>query len=124
MKSLPQSEKYIPGRIDDLKERFGKLVTFITERGGFVTSIPGAERVVFECVPGSTLPDALTRAGYDVGPADPPEGERILPTAIIEHFTRNGAGDLVALSAGSTLPVAETRRHAGIVKVMRYAFSL
>src|ERR1700753_158988 len=81
---------YRPGRVDDLKERFGNLVTFIGERGGFVVSVPGAETVVFECVPGSTLPDALTRAGYDVSPADPPQGERILPTAITEMVITEG----------------------------------
>ena len=52
------------------------------------------------------------------------EGLRILPGLIVEKFTRRPEGELELLSEGSTIPVAETRTHAGIVKVKRYAFDM
>jgi hypothetical protein len=96
----------------DRKDRFARLAAFIAERDGFVVSVPGAEDVVFECLPGSALPEKLRTAGYTVVPADPSEGERILPAAIM----------VPVLTDGSTVPIEV--RHAGIVGVMRYAFSL
>jgi hypothetical protein len=50
--------------------------------------------------------------------------ERILPAAIIERFTLNAGGEFEPLVEGSTKPVAQTRRHAGIVKVKRYGFNM
>ena len=44
--------------------------------------------VTIECLPGSTLPAELRKAGYDITELD--EGERILPAAIVEKFTRRG----------------------------------
>ena len=52
------------------------------------------------------------------------EGERILVTGIVERFTRYANGELELLTEGSTLPVAKTRTHAGLVKVQRFAFDL
>src|SRR5258708_3657066 len=75
-----------------------------------------------ECLPGSTLPDELRNAGYDA--RDLGDGERILATTIVEQFTLTAAGEFEPLVEGSTKPVAQTRRHAGIVKVRRYAFSM
>jgi hypothetical protein len=65
------------------------------------------------------MPDDLRGLGYEIG-----DGERILPAAIVERFTRRVDGKLEPLVAGSTAPIAETRRHAGIVKVKRYAFEM
>ena len=78
--------------------------------------------VTIECLPGSTLPAELRKAGYDITELD--EGERILPAAIVEKFTRRADGELEPLSEGSTKPIAETTTHAGIVKVKRWAFSM
>jgi hypothetical protein len=50
--------------------------------------------------------------------------ERILPAAIIERFTLTRDGEFEALVEGSTKPIAQTRRHAGIVKVKRFGFDL
>jgi hypothetical protein len=47
-----------------------------------------------------------------------------LPHAIVERFTRRADGELEPATAGSTKPVAETRTHAGIVKVKRFAFDM
>jgi hypothetical protein len=52
------------------------------------------------------------------------EGERILPTAIVEKFVTRAGGELEPLIAGSTMPIALTVTHAGNVKVKRYTFSM
>jgi hypothetical protein len=104
------SDFYLPGEIETRKGTFDKLLVFIQSRNGFVTSIPGAEQVDFDCLPTSTLPAELYDLGYDPEPAG--EGERILPTAIVETF----------ITEGSTVPRRVT--HAGITKVKRYTFML
>jgi hypothetical protein len=67
-----------------------------------------------------TLPDELRQLGYDVTGIG--ETERILHSAIIEQFTLTADGEFEPFVEGSTKPVAQTRRHAGIVRVKRYAF--
>jgi hypothetical protein len=52
------------------------------------------------------------------------DGERILAAAIVERFTLTADGEFEPLVEGSTKPVAEVRRHAGIVKVKRYRFDM
>jgi hypothetical protein len=64
----------------------------------------GAVDVTMECLPGSSLPDGLRRLGYDVEPAG--EGERILPSAIVERFVAGADGEMVPLTAGSSRAVA------------------
>jgi hypothetical protein len=75
-----------------------------------------------ECLPNSTLPDDVRGLGHQVHAAG--EGERILAAAIVERFTRRADGELEPLVEGSTKPVAQTRQHAGIVKVKRYGFNM
>lgn len=53
------------------------------------------------------------RLGYDV--REDGEGQRILTGVIVEKLTLTSCGVFEALTEGSTMPVAETRRHAGIV---------
>ncbi|AWM07623.1 hypothetical protein [Bradyrhizobium symbiodeficiens] len=105
-------EKFIPGRqfkrIRDRKEGFDEINALVTAKGGWVTSIPGAPEVHFECLPGATLPEELREAGHEV--SETGEGERILPGAIIE----------AVLIEGSTVPIAV--RHAGIVRVLCFSF--
>ena len=74
--------------------------------------------MTLETLPASRVPDELRRLGYDVTETGE-EGERILPTAIIERFVRRADGELEPLTEGSTRPIAETRTHAGIAKVKR-----
>ena len=75
-----------------------------------------------ECLPESTLPDELRAMGYDVQPTG--QGQRLLASAIVERFITNAAGEFEPLTEGSTLPVAMSTSHAGIVKVERYAFDM
>jgi hypothetical protein len=51
-------------------------------------------------------------------------GERILAAAITERFTLTADGEFEALVEGSTKAVAQGRRHAGVIKVLRYTFDL
>ena len=67
-----------------------------------------------------SLQGQRVRLGFDVTEAG--EGERILAAAIVEHFVTRADGQLEPLIEGSTKPVAETRTHAGIVRVRRFAF--
>jgi hypothetical protein len=42
---------------------------------------------------------------------------------LFERFGRRPDGTLALLREGSTLPVAETRTHAGVVKVVQHVIS-
>jgi hypothetical protein len=122
-----REDRYIPGKPSaDLLERrrlFDGLNAFIIDRCGWITSIPGRAEIVFETLPGSRLPDELGELGYKVKPADPPEGQRLLATAITEYLTLTSSGGLEPLTPGSTKR-AMARTHAGIVKVERFSFPL
>ena len=87
-------------------------------------SLSGADRGHVGTLPRSALPDELRAAGYDLRPADPPEGRRILANAITQTLTLTSCGVFEEMTEGSTKPVAEIRTHAGIVCVLRYAFAL
>ena len=65
-----------------------------------------------EALPDSTPPDELRKLGYDV--RENGESERM-------QFTMTADGEFEPLLEGSSKPVAQTRRHAGIVKVLRFA---
>jgi hypothetical protein len=108
--------------IDEAREKFAAINAYITERGGWLVSVPGAPEVTMECLPDSAPPNDLRALGYDVREIG--DGERILPHRIVERFTRRADGELEPVNEGSTKPIAETRTHAGIVKVRRYSFSL
>ena len=69
----------------------------------------------------SYLPSSRSTS-YDV--TEIGEGERILPTAVIEKFGMRAEGELEPLTAGSTRPVAPTVTHAGICKAKRGAFDM
>jgi hypothetical protein len=101
-------------------ERFKEINRWIMARGGWVTSLPGAREVTMECLPGSSLPDELTRLGYKL--VELGEGERILPAAIVWRCTQNAAGEFEPMKAGSTCALALTQAHAGICRVERYGF--
>jgi hypothetical protein len=42
----------------------------------------------------------------------------------VERFARRADCELEPVTVGSTKTIAETRTHAGVVKVKRYAFDL
>jgi hypothetical protein len=117
------SGKYHPGRqVQDRKQLFNQINNFIRERNGWVTSVPGDTIVRFETLPDSSLPEELCELGYGVVPDG--EGQRILPAAIVERFTKNTDGTLGILTERSTLPVTTIVHHAGIARVLRLAFAL
>jgi hypothetical protein len=78
--------------------------------------------IEIETLPGSPLPAELRAAGYELKAAE--EGERILPSAIVERLTMTSSGALVPIAVGSTAAVSEVRRHAGITRVERWALPL
>jgi hypothetical protein len=94
----------------------------VRSRNAWITSIPGDVDVAIECLPGSTLPDELRTRGYD--PVATGDGERIVPTAIIEPFGTGANGELEPLIWGSTRAGTQVVTHAGICKVQRYAFGM
>jgi len=106
----------------DLKERFARLHAFVTERQGWIVSVPGAEMVTIEVLPGSILPNELRDAGYALEAVG--SGERILASAITEKLTLTSCGVFEPLTPDSTKAVAEIRRHEGIVKVRRFTFTM
>jgi hypothetical protein len=74
---------------------------------------PGEKVVAMEVLPDSSLPADLRKRGYDVRPADPAEGQRIVSAAHVEDV----------LTEGSTRTTIRTVRE-GIVRVARYCFPL
>jgi hypothetical protein len=98
--------------VKERKSRFEALNDFVRSRNGWITSVAGTIDVTMECLPGSSSPDELRASGYEVTATG--EGERILPTAIVE-FVTGADGTLVALTEGSTRPVTSTVTHAGII---------
>lgn len=101
--------------MQDRKARFMELNAFVTERHGWLTSIPGDIEVEMQCLPGSSLPDDLRKLGYVV--AEIGETQRILPTAIVERFVVGGDGTLQPLLFGSTEPVAQTVKRYDVYKI-------
>jgi hypothetical protein len=63
------------------------------------------------------LPADLRQLGCDV--TEMGEGERILASAITQKMTLTSCGVFEEITEGSTKPIAETRTHAGIVRVVR-----
>jgi hypothetical protein len=68
------------------------------------------------------LPDELQARGHDLVATG--DGERILPTAIIERLCIGADGEVESVTLGSTRAVAQVLTHAGICKVNRFAFGL
>jgi hypothetical protein len=70
------------------------------------------------------LPDELRAPDYDLRPTDPPDGQRILASAITQNLTLTSCGIFEEWTEGSTKPIAQVRHHTGIVCVLRYSFDV
>jgi len=119
---LKQSRPSPGDALADRKRRFEKIVTEAGRKNAWVTSVSGAELVTFDALEGSPLAADLRERGFEV--TDEGWGERILAVGITEKFARGPGGELVPITEGSTRPIAETRRHAGIVRIRRFAFNM
>jgi hypothetical protein len=108
--------------IERRKARHAEIVQEAGVRSAWVTSVPGSPEVTFDCLPDSAFPEDMRSRGRIL--RDEGDGQRILATAITERFARRADGELEPVTAESTRPIAETRTHAGIVKVKRYAFEM
>lgn len=109
-------------RLDDRRARFdGINRACIAAQNAWLTSVAGDIDVAIEVTAGSSIPQRLHDLGYYLV-ADG-RGQRIIPHAITERFTRNADGTLSPLVEGSTLPIMH-RTHAGIVEVQRFRFML
>jgi hypothetical protein len=60
--------------------------------------VPGDIVITIECLPGSSLPVELQAQGYD--PIATGDGERILPSAIIERFWIGADGEMEPVTSG------------------------
>jgi hypothetical protein len=106
--------------LEERKRRFAGLNDFITSAGGWITSRSGEKEVRIDCLPGSALPEVLAKIGYKLRAEL--QGERILPHAVVEEFTKNADGSLGALTDGSTQAVSVRVTNAGVARVEKYSF--
>jgi hypothetical protein len=105
-------------RNDDARRRqqlFGAINTFISQRGGYVVSLPGASLVRFECSPtlAPSLETALRGIGYS--PQRLGDGMRLDPQGVAEIVVEQGRGGV---------PVETVRRHAGLTPVDVFEITL
>jgi hypothetical protein len=78
------------------------ISTYISEHGGWATSVPGAREIRFDAPVGSPLPAQLTALGY-----------------IVEK-----TGASASCRKGSTKPVTTRVTHAGIAVVVQFNLRL
>lgn len=104
-------EKFIPGRqfepVKDRKQRFDEINALVTAKGGWVTSIRGAQEITIDVLPNSVVPSEMGLLGFELERRS--DGERLLATAITVDV----------LTEGTTSPIKMT--HAGICRVLRYS---
>jgi hypothetical protein len=98
--------------LEDRKAKFAAINEFVISAGGWLVSIPGEREVRLECLETSDLPQKLRDAGYEL--REDGEGQRIVPHAITERFTRGE----------STRPVVHRVTHAGLCKVLKFSFTI
>jgi hypothetical protein len=104
--------------IDERKRRFDELNAFISQHGGWTTSVPGSHEITFDALVGSALPGQLMALGYDVEKIG--ESQRVLPHAIGQKFEVSSSGALIPATEGSTKPVTVTVTNAGIAVVEQF----
>jgi hypothetical protein len=66
--------------IDERKQRFAAINDYVTKRGGWMVSIPGAREMRIQVLPGSVLPGQLAEPGYIVTRTG--QSERVLAHAM------------------------------------------
>ena len=101
--------------LDERKRQFRDLNAYITERGGWLTSIPGDLKMRLEALPGSPLPAQLTALGWYVERTG--ETQRILPNAVAQKLALSSSG---ALIAAARRPAALVVTGAGIAIVEQF----
>ena len=104
--------------VDKLKQQFAALNVFISQRSGWMTSVPGDPDMRFQALIGSPLPDALRAAGYEV--TETGTTQRILPHAVVEELVAHADGSFGPVTEGSTMPVTRRVTHAGIATVVKF----
>jgi hypothetical protein len=104
--------------IDERKKRFDDINAFISQRGGWTTSVPGAHEITFDALVGSPLPEQLAAMGYSVVMTG--TTERILAHGVAQRFEMSSSGALVAPTEGSSRPVSVIVTNAGIATVEQY----
>jgi hypothetical protein len=107
--------------VDGRLQRFKQMNEFVTARGGWITSLPGAVQITVETLPESSLRSDLRDLGFDLQEAG--QGERILPAGIEERLMRRPDGTLGPVTTGSAR-LAVVLHQAGMVKIQRYLFDL
>jgi hypothetical protein len=105
--------------IEYQKRMFAGLNVFVTERGGWLVSVPGDPVMRMECLPGSPLPDALSAMGYSCENTGRTR-ERLLPSAITEKLVRTSCGAFALATEGSTEKVALRVTRAGLAQVEEF----
>ena len=121
----PMGDRMRPAARDVIEERKARHAGIVKLAGGmsaWITSVPGEKVITSDCLEHSPFPEEMRQCGFIL--QDEGDGQRILASALVEHFVRAADGQLELLTAGSTRPIAETRTHAGIVKIKRYAFEM
>lgn len=102
--------------VQDCKVRFEALNNWIRARDGWLVSVPGDPDMRFEALPGSTLPDQLRAAGYEV--TEIGTAQRILPHAVEQKWVVGPAarwswrppGPRGRSHRGSPMPASSPRR--------------
>jgi hypothetical protein len=102
-------------KLDEAKAKFTDINAFVTERGGWLVSVPGDPEMRLQVLPGSPLPDELRELGYIVVPTG--TTERILPMAVRQAMTVSSSGALIAATENSTRPVSMVITNAGLATV-------
>jgi hypothetical protein len=105
-------------KIDEAKRKFEGINEFVTEAGGWMTSIPGDPQMRFEALPGSSIPRMMEARGYIVVPTG--TTQRILAHAVAQPMTMSSSGALVAAIENSTRPTTVVITNAGIATVEQY----
>lgn len=98
------------------------IVKLASGMSAWITSVPGDKVITFDCLEHSPFPEEMRQCGYIL--QDEGDGQRILASALVEHFVRAADGQLELLTEGSTRPIAESRHHAGICRVRKWSFEL
>jgi hypothetical protein len=104
--------------IDERKKRFDDIATFISQHGGWTTSVPGSHEITFDALVGSPLPEQLAALGYTVTLIG--ESQRILAHPVAQRFEVSSSGALIPATEGSTKPVTVTITNAGIATVEQF----